>query len=172
MKREDLLDKVENIAHNYELKYHGCAQCILGAFRDVLGENLINDDVFRAGSGLCGGVCQSGHVCGAVTGGMMVISLFKGRDYDNFADENKMHNNFEIGDKLIKKFELEYGSIDCRDIQKEISGRSYNFWSKEDLKAFEENEMHTKGCPTVVGKAAQWIMEILLDSELIQTEDV
>jgi hypothetical protein len=44
MTKDELLDKVEKIAHDYEFKYHGCTQCVLGAFRDIFGENIITDD--------------------------------------------------------------------------------------------------------------------------------
>ena len=171
MTKNELLDKVEKIAHEYEYKYHGCTQCVLGAFRDIFGEEIITDRVFRAGSGLCGGVACSGHACGTVTGGMMVISLFYGRDFQNFQDEDKMLEGFKLGQPLIDKTEKEYGNINCYDIQDKLTGRHYSCWSEEEQKIAEENGLHAKICPEVVGKAARWTMEILIDEGLVNPAD-
>lgn len=171
MTKNELLNKVEKIANNHECKYHGCNQCLLGAFRDILGEEIITDLVFKAGSGLNGGVCGSGHACGTVTAGMMVISLFKGRDYQHFEDGSKMMEGFKIGQQLIDKTIKEYGSINCYDIQDKLTGRHYSCWSEEDQKIAEEIDLHTMVCSEVVGKSARWTMEILIDSGLLNPAD-
>jgi len=171
MTKNELLDKIEKIAHGYESKYHGCTQCVLGAFRDILGEKIITDQVFRAGSGLCGGVGCSGHACGTVTGGLIVISLFRGRDFHDFQNEEIMIKGFKLGQPLIDKTKNEYGSIDCYDIQDKLTGRHYDCWSEEDQKIAKENDMHGKICPEVVGKAARWTMEILIDGGLVNPKD-
>jgi hypothetical protein len=65
--------------------------------------------------------------------------------------------------KLHDKFINEYGSILCKDIQKKIMGRSFNLWDPKDYEEFEKAGGHTDKCPDVVGKAAEWTVEILYD---------
>ena len=170
MNRNELLDKVETIASDNELKYHGCAQMILTPFRKILGEEVITDKVFRTASGLSGGVGCSGHVCGAVTGGMMVIGLFRGRDYGNLQDGEKMMASFELGKPFLEKMKNEFGSINCHSIQEKFKGRHYDCWSEEDQKLVEEDNLH-EVCAKVVGKAARWTMEILIDQGFVNPAD-
>ncbi|MBN2395077.1 MAG: C_GCAxxG_C_C family protein [Candidatus Atribacteria bacterium] len=172
MTREELLDKTEKIAHDFESTYHGCAQCVLGAFREILGKEFITDRIFRAGSGLCGGVGCSGHACGTVTAGLMVISLFHGRDFDDFQNTGKMMEGFKLGQPLIEKTKKEYGSINCYDIQEKITGRHFECFSEEDQKeANEKYGLHTEICSKVVGKGARWTMEILIDKGFVNPKD-
>jgi len=171
MTKNELLDKIEKNAHDLGYKYHGCTQDVLGAFRNIFGEEIITDQVFKAGSGLCAGVACSGHACGAVTGGVMVISLFRGRDFQNFQDEDKMLEGFKLGQLLITKTEKQYGSLNCHDILDKLTGRHYNCWSEEEMKIAEENGLHTTIGPELVGKVARWTMEILIDEGLVNPAD-
>ena len=170
MTKDELLDKAEKIACDYELKYHGCAQMVLAPFRKIFGKKVITDKVFRAASGLCGGVACSGHVCGAVSGGMMVIGLFRGRDYNNIRNPKKMMASLELGKPLLEKMEREFGSIDCHSIQEKYTGMHYDCWSEEDQRLVVENNLHDV-CSKVVGKAARWTMEILIDKGLVNPAD-
>jgi len=171
MTKNDLLQKVEKIAYDFEYKYRGCTQCILGAFREILGEEVISDQVFKAGSVLSGGVGCSGHACGAITGSMMVIGLFRGRDINDLDNREMMAKGFKLGQPLIEKTQKKYGSINCYDIQEYLTGRHYSCWSEEDQKIANENGLFTKVCPQVIGEAARWTLEILIDEGLIDPED-
>jgi C_GCAxxG_C_C family probable redox protein len=172
MTREELLDKVEKIAHDFEFKYHGCTQCVLGAFREVLGGKVVTDSVFRAASGLCGGVGCSGHACGTVTAGIMVISLFHGRDYNDFQNEEKMIEGFKLAQPLIEKTKKEYGSMNCHAIQEKFTGKHFECFSEQDQKeADEKYGLHTDVCPKVVGKGARWTMGILIDNGFVNPKD-
>jgi C_GCAxxG_C_C family probable redox protein len=64
----------------FEKNYHGCAQCVIGALYEVFPE-MRNEDVFRAASGLAGGVGLSTQgQCGALSGAVMVLSQLYGRE--------------------------------------------------------------------------------------------
>jgi len=54
MRKDKLLDLVENLGTEYERKFGGCSQCVVGAIRDVAGG--VDDSVFKAATGLAGGV--------------------------------------------------------------------------------------------------------------------
>jgi len=170
MNKEKALSKVENLAIEYDQKYYGCAQCVLAALKAVL-KDKIPDDVFKAASGLAGGVGRTGNTCGAVTGGVMVLSSFLGRKYKDFFGPENMES-LRIAKKVVDRFIQEYGSTTCFDIQTKLMGRHFNFWKKEDEKAFLDSGGHDNKCPTVCGKGARWVLEILFEEGLIIDKDI
>jgi C_GCAxxG_C_C family probable redox protein len=167
MAREDILTKAETLAAKYERQYGGCAQCVVGALKEAIGG--ISDDVFKAATGLAGGIGITGNnACGSLTGGVMVLSLYLGREYNNFADPTKIRwETFRLAKKLQERFEKEFGSGICKEIQRKIMGRSYNLWDKKDYSDFLAAGGHDDKCPTVCGKAAKWVIEILQEEKLI-----
>ncbi len=77
MDRKDFLDKVYRTAFRYEKENRGCAQSVLAALQDSF--DLKDDAVFRAASGLSGGVGLTTHgTCGALSGGVMAIGMMFG----------------------------------------------------------------------------------------------
>ena len=100
--------------------------------------DFVTDDIFRAGSGLSGGLGLTGDACGALTGTAMAIGARCGREFNDFKDleskgKEKEKESEIMVRELIVKFKDKYGSIHCRDIQKYLTGRSFNFWNKKDL---------------------------------------
>src|SRR6056297_3511754 len=171
MKKEDLIERAVEVAEGYERKYTGCAQCVLGAFKKVFG--TISDDVFKAGTGLCGGIGGTGNACGALTGGVMVLSVYLGREFDNFADPGfeMQGKNRELVKELYDFFMEEYGGITCKQVQKAMLGRSYDFFDEQELAAWEESTAHEKECPTVVGRSVRLVTEMLIREGFIEVED-
>lgn len=160
------IEKVEQIAYNFEKQYGGCPQAVLAAFKEV--SDFISDDLFRAGTGLAGGVGLTGDVCGALIGAALVISVVRGRDYSNLEDKERVrYISLDMVKKLCDRFKAEYGSIHCYDIQKKLMGRSFNLWNKDEKKAFLAAGGHDDKCPTVCGKAAKWAWELLVEKNLI-----
>jgi len=57
----------------FEKNYHGCAQCVVGAFYEIFSE-MKNDHVFRSASGMAAGTgLTTRGQCGALTGAVMVL---------------------------------------------------------------------------------------------------
>lgn len=143
-----------------EMQYGGCAQCVLRA----LIENgcAIPKDVFRAASGLAAGVGRQGETCGAVTGAILAMSALYGREFDHMDKTEARDYTFGLGYRFIDRFREKYGSIQCRDIQKDRYGRKFEMYDPQDFQAFLAAGGHdADGCPSVVGDAAKWVVEIL-----------
>ena len=161
-RNENLIKKIGDLAHYYELVYHGCSQCVLKALQDslVIGDNL----TFKAASALAGGVARAGEVCGALTGGIMAISLVHGRDrLEETATSEAYLRAINLSTKLFEKFEREFGSVRCFDVQKKIFGRSFDLKKEEDRQAFTKAGGYgPQGCPQVVRKGAMLAAEIIL----------
>ena len=71
--KEELLDRIEETARNYERDYHGCSRCVLLSLQKHL--NLGNDLTFQASTPLAGGVAMRGETCGALLGGLLAVGL-------------------------------------------------------------------------------------------------
>lgn len=165
LSKEEVLSQVQKKSYEYEVEYHGCAQCVLLAVQDVFG--LGNEVAFKAATGFAAGIGLMGSVCGALIGGVMALGLKHGRDYRTFLNydpERVRWKSYKLAMELYKKFQETYGSCICHDIQKKILGKSYNLWDPKQLEEFEKAGGHgPQGCPTVVRNAAKWVAEILLE---------
>ncbi len=161
------LDKTKqayDLGFKYEKDYYGCAQSALLALQDTF--DLKNEAVFKSASGLAAGIGLMGLVCGAFTGGVMALSLKYGRDLQAYKagdPEGKRLKSYEKARQLYKRFEDEYGTVICKDIQKKIFGRSFDLRDPQEFKEFEEAGAHVDKCPSVVGNAARWVAEIMLE---------
>jgi len=170
---KEKLKRAYELGHNYEKMNWGCSQCALAAVFDVLGYKR-DSGIFRATTSLCGGGGLTGDgACGGFSGGCMVISYKYGRGSRGFkslkADHDVFGKSAILTKKLRDKFIKKYGSVICRDIQKKVLGKSFKLIKGKgdnitiDLDEFEKADGHgEKGCPTVVGNAAKWTVEILL----------
>ena len=162
MDKKETSEKAYALAYEFEQKYGACSQCVLAALQDTLGG--IPDEVFKAAYALAGGSAKTGQgTCGALTGGMMAISAKYGRERADFETVRSTEAS-ELAKVLYDRFVEEYGSPICAGVQESIFGRSYDLWDPEDKQAFEEAGGHEDKCPGVVGKAAMWTAEILLDA--------
>ena len=95
---EQVKAKASELAKKYEQEYGGCSQAVLGALRDTIGG--FSDEVFKAGTGLAGGIGLAGNSCGALMGGVMAISCYFGRDYAHFSDpDGERVKSFKLADK-------------------------------------------------------------------------
>jgi C_GCAxxG_C_C family probable redox protein len=161
--KEALASEAFRRAHELEARYHGCAQCVLVALMEIFPE-IRSAEAFRAASALAGGVGLScAGSCGALSGGVMAIGLFFGRQIDDLSDpEGRRFFAYRLGSALQKRFEKAYGSGVCKDIQRNTMGRSYRLSVPEEFDAFVKAGGHSRNCPKVVGAGAEWAAEIIL----------
>lgn len=164
--RDEATKKAYELGFKYEGTYGGCCQTVIAAIFESLGLS-VDDKVFSAGTGLAGGQGLSGcGACGALIGGGMVISYLYPRTYSNFADPEKVRwNAYILVNELTKKFKNEYGSCICSDIQRKIFGRAFNLMDPKEFEEFIKAGGHTDICPDVVGKAATWAVDIIINAE-------
>jgi C_GCAxxG_C_C family probable redox protein len=163
MKRDDLLGKAFELGFSYEKKYRGCSQCSIAAIQDSLG--LRNDYIFKAGSGLAagGGLLRAG-LCGAYSGGVMMMSSFFGRSREKINDDREeKYCSFRMAAALHDLYIEKYGSVLCSEIHENIFGRSFDLWDEKERHAFEEAGAHRDKCTTVVADASKWAVQLILD---------
>jgi len=131
--------------------------------------DLKADDALKAATAFGGGIGRMGSVCGALLGGAMALSLLHGRSLEEMrkghhSGKGKTEEKLALlTKKLAEKFEKEYNSLLCNDIEKKLFGRSFDKWNPAERQKKEAMGAYKDKCPSVVGKAAHWVAELILD---------
>jgi len=167
-KNSEILDLAFNKAKQYEMRSGGCSQCTLAGVFDALG--VENDDIFKAATGLADGVglTGDGH-CGALSGGVLAIGYFFGREKEDFGDMMKLVKGNLLSKKLHGCFVEKYGTCRCADLQTSFCGRFYNLYDPEEMKAAVKAGL-LDTCSTLVGEVAKMATEIILDAQAKKTK--
>jgi C_GCAxxG_C_C family probable redox protein len=163
-------EKAYKLGKEYEKTYMGCCQCVIAALQDAL--DIRNDDIFKAATSLAGGGAGTlDGSCGSYVGSLLILGFLLGRERDKFDDLESIAPDSRISElarKFRNKYIQEYGSVVCRNIQTKVLGRPYYLPDPDERKKFEAIGGHgDKGCPEVVGKAARWMVELLLEENLL-----
>jgi len=159
----EIMDTAFKKAKQYEMQSGGCSQCTLAGIFDALG--VQNDDIFKGATGLADGVglTGDGH-CGALSGGVLAIGYFFGRNKKDFSDMMKLLKANLLSKKLHDRFVEKYGTCRCADMQKSFFGRFYNLYDPEEMMAAMKAGL-LETCSTVAGEVASMTTEIILDAQ-------
>jgi C_GCAxxG_C_C family probable redox protein len=157
---EKMIKKATELAYDYELKYFGCSQTTVAGLIEAFG--IGGPDLLRTSTCLAGGVARRGHVCGALTGGLMLIGYLTGRDdLEMFPQYQRA---MEYGNTFYRRFHEEFGTVSCSEIQKLKFGRTFDLQDPE-----EREELHKRmaeigdGCQSVTSAGARIAAEIIVE---------
>ena len=123
-----------------------CAQAVLCSVNEGLRGGLRRDIAARLASGLAEGLGSSGCLCGALSGGVLALGLFMGKDGRSLF--NASGSSFSTA-LLHREFVERYGSACCKVLSKKV---------KDDAKT------HFEQCAELTGAAAELASRIILDS--------
>jgi C_GCAxxG_C_C family probable redox protein len=160
--REELQEKAYNAGLEYEKNCAFCPQASIAALMDVF--QIKDDNLFKAAYGFHGGGGDRGiGSCGALCGGILIISYFFGRSRleFNFGKENR-RATLMVG-RLMEEFSEEFEGVSCNEVQKKMFGREFNNADEAELNLFLEMGGHTEVCPKVVGRGAALAAGIIWD---------
>jgi len=128
-----------------------CAESVLQAIAESRG--IHSDLIPRIATGLCAGISRTGGICGAVSGGVLAISMVTGRSN---AQEPREENH-----RLVRQFlaecETKFGSTNC---EKLIGCR---LDTPEGQQFFKEHNLHEK-CAGFSREAARIAARLLEES--------
>ncbi|MDI2882328.1 C-GCAxxG-C-C family protein [Clostridioides difficile] len=109
---------LENVRVTAEQYYRNgdfyCSEAIVKVIKDKF-ELDITDEIISMASGFPVGVGGAGCTCGAVTGGIMSLGLFFGR---NKAKDEKVNKTMELSKELHDFFKEKNKSLCCRILTK------------------------------------------------------
>jgi C_GCAxxG_C_C family probable redox protein len=152
--RARLLTIEESAKHNFNSGFN-CAESVLVAVSSELGaEGRAGNDVIpRIATGFGGGISRNGDVCGALTGGIMAISLALGRD----KPEQGREPCYPAVDRFYNDFRARFGSCKCRELT------NANLKTHEGALAYQM-EAHAEVCTPIVAWAAKRTHEIIKET--------
>jgi C_GCAxxG_C_C family probable redox protein len=126
-----------------------CAESVLMAVAEHRGiESAV---IPRIATGFCGGMSRTSGLCGALTGGVMALSLLFGRD----RPDDSRDTNYALVVRYKRAFEERFGSTMCSDLL------GCDLATEEGSRIFEEKKLIDKVCAKVTEEAAGLVMEIV-----------
>ncbi|ADQ45646.1 C_GCAxxG_C_C family protein [Caldicellulosiruptor kronotskyensis 2002] len=132
-----------------------CSQAVFSTYSTELG--LDEKNAAKIACPFGGGLGSLGHVCGAVTGALMLIGLKYGSSEPK--DKESKANAYSKVREFVKKFEERNKTIICKELL------DCDISTPEGRKYAEENGLFKKVCPKFVKDAAEIIEEMLFKKE-------
>lgn len=160
MKNDEILDLAEEKAVKCEFTHHGCSQCVLLAIQEAF--DMKNDMVFKAASGLAGGIGRMHSVCGALLGGALALGMKYGREVSELENTDKLFKSMEHVGKLYRRFENEFGSVICREIREKLLGEYLDTKIPEQYERAIKLGLYEK-CSTLAGRTARMVAELMFE---------
>ena len=134
-------------------KFH-CSQAVLAAGQEKT--NNVDEAVIKSMGSFGGGVASSGRVCGALLGGVAMISSLYSRGSVSDREDPRM---WHLSRELVKRFEeltKDFGGVNCCDIAQ------VDWFDRNAVKDFYKNpESRRKHCMQLVGDTAFALGQIL-----------
>ena len=110
-----------------------------------------SDIIPKIATGFCGGISRTCGMCGAVSGAIMALNIFYGR---NIANE-PTDENYSAVRKFLGDFEKRFGSSNC----KELTG--CDLGTEEGHNTFISSQKLIEQCKEYVEEATRMAMVII-----------
>ena len=129
-----------------------CSQAVFAVFAEDLGmdERLAH----KVSTGLGGGMGRMGLTCGAISGGVLALSLAYGSATGS--DQEAKMKTYGIVAKFIAGIEAQYGSTQCRVL---LGGADLR--TEEGRAAVKAAGLSDKVCGRIVADAVKYVETLL-----------
>ncbi len=131
---------------------YNCAQAVSYSFCDDM--NFDKDMALKLTSGFGAGMGRKEEVCGAVSGGIMVLGMKYGRGENQ--DRALMEQTYQKTRELMDKFIEIHGTYICRGL---LDG--CELITPEGQKEFQEKDLKNKVCKHCVGSVVEIIEDMI-----------
>jgi len=115
---------------------------------------LAEETALKIACGFGAGMARNQEVCGAITGGILVLGLRYGRGSND--DRSAMELTYSKTRELMGQFSKQHGTLICREL---LDG--CDLTSEEGQKYFKENELLKKTCTPCVKSMVEILERIL-----------
>jgi C_GCAxxG_C_C family probable redox protein len=140
-----------NMATEKFLSGYNCAQSVIYAFCEETG---ISDDMaLKISCGLGGGMGRKQEVCGAVSGGILVLGLQHGRGVND--EQSATTITYQKTREFMSRFAERNESYICREL---LDG--CDFSTEAGQQEFKDNDMKNRVCKVCVQNAVEILEEI------------
>jgi C_GCAxxG_C_C family probable redox protein len=149
--KTNIMTKSEK-AVQYHRDHFNCAQSVLAPFGPDFG--ISEDDSLKISCAFGGGMGRQQHVCGAVTGALMVLGLKYGKALND--DESKKQFTYAKTNEFFAEFKKLHKSINCKEL---LNG--LNLRDAEDYKKIQELNLFETHCTKYVADAAMIVEKFI-----------
>jgi C_GCAxxG_C_C family probable redox protein len=140
------------IAVDKFLSNYNCAQAVLHAFCDDL--QFDKHTALKMACGFGAGMARKQEVCGAISGGILVIGLKHGRGEGQ--ERTVTEETYKKVRELMSRFESKHGTGLCRVL---LDGCDLN--TPEGQQFFKENDLANRICKTSVTTVVEILEDVL-----------
>lgn len=134
----------------------GCAQCVASVFAEEMGASEVAAQKMALGLG--GGIGRSGEVCGAASGGVMVIGMKYGVDtMDGEANKVAKDKVYALDQKFLQLYKERTGALRCNDIL------GFDMNDAEARKAALEKGVFAKTCNKCISDSVEILEKLLAE---------
>ncbi len=116
------------------------------------GTQLPEETALRIAAPFGGGISHTGQICGAVSGALMALGLFRGSDRP---DQAAKERTYALARQLIARFTESHGSVLCSDLL------GADMSTPEGLARVREEKLTQKTCPCLVRDAVESTLAVL-----------
>ena len=134
--------RIEKAVELHGKKYN-CAQAVACAYCDLAG--VADETMFKIAEGFGGGMGGFQHVCGAVSGAVMIAGLLTSAGKPMIPPSKK--ETYRLAQEIARRFAEKNGSVICKE-----------------LKGIETGKV-LRSCPGCVEDAARILEELLLTDQ-------
>ncbi len=131
---------------------YNCAQSVFYSFCDDL--RFDKDTALRMACGFGAGMGRKGEVCGAVSGGIMVIGAKYGRGERD--DRTSTELTYRKTRELMDRFEKKHGTFICRKLL-----HGCELTTEEGQKHFKEDKLSNTTCKPCVRSVVEILDDIM-----------
>ncbi len=137
------------------IENYNCAPSVLFSFCDDL--KIEKDKALKLACGFGAGMGRKEEVCGAVTGGIIVIGAKYGRGEND--NRTATEETYAKTREFMDQFAGRHGTFICRKL---LNG--CDLTTEEGQKHFNENDLLNKTCKPCVQSAVEILESIILDN--------
>ncbi len=129
-------------------KSFNCSQSVFSAFAAQYG--LAGRTALKLASPFGAGMARRGEMCGAVTGGLLVLGLARGADTPARKEEI-----YRLSQEFMQRFEARHGALRCRDLI------GWDIGTPEGWQEAKKAGKFSEVCPLLVRDAAEIVQGML-----------
>jgi C_GCAxxG_C_C family probable redox protein len=143
--------RVDQAVDDFLKSGFNCSQSVLAAFGPDLG--LDRENCLKIGCAFGGGIGRRGDICGAVSGGLMVIGL----KYGKFKKEDApaKEKTYQLANEFIHRFKEKHGTIICRELL------DCDISTPDGHQSAQDRKLYIDVCPKFVESAVKILEELL-----------
>jgi C_GCAxxG_C_C family probable redox protein len=131
---------------------YNCAQSVAWAFREDFDADA--DVILRISCGFGGGIARRQDMCGAVSGGIMVLGLKYGQGEGK--DRPYTENTYTKSQEFINRFESAHGTCNCKALL-----HNTDMTTPEGKEYIAANNLREKVCQQCVRTAVEIVEEMM-----------